>query len=98
MDVLAKEYVTLEVEEQIIYPSVPPLVEREQPVITSPTYNYTPEVTPGVCISSWVRVQTKQYYIPSMTWKQYETENNQVEIVETMHTDAHIMFFRKLIK
>ena len=58
MDVLT----SLEKElEQIIDPYVPPLVEREPPLITPTTKNATPEETPGVQRSSQVRVQNKQY-------------------------------------
>ena len=86
---LAIEYVILEAVEQIIYP----VVEREPPVITSPNDNATPEATPGVIRSSRVRVQTNQEYIQLVSGKQYETTNSQVEYKETLHPDAHMMFY-----
>ena len=47
--------------EQIIDPAVPPLVEIETPLITSPENNGNPKATPGVRISSQMIVHTKQY-------------------------------------
>ena len=81
MDVLPslkKEFVTLESAEQIINPYATPLVEREPPILTSLTYNTTPESTPRVLRSSRVIVQTNQDYIPSMLVNKYETMNTQV--------------------
>ena len=56
---------TPEAAEQII----DPVVEREPPEITSLNDNDTPEATTGLCISFWVRFQTKQDHIPIMLGK-----------------------------
>ena len=63
MDVLPsllKWDVTIGASYQRIDPAVPPIVEREPPVITSSTKNDYPEAIPGVSRSSQVIVQTKQ--------------------------------------
>ena len=54
------EYGTLKASKQIIDLDVPPIVEREPPVITLPTKTAAPEATPVVRRSSIVIVQTKQ--------------------------------------
>ena len=72
---LTNEDGTLEAVEKIIDPDVSPLVEREPPVIISPTYNATPETTPGVRKSSQFIVKTKKYYTPIILGKQYESVN-----------------------
>ena len=71
-------------------------METEPPVIISSNNSPTPEATPGVRISSRIRVQIKQYYILSMLVKQYETSNTQVECKYILHPDAHMIFCQEL--
>ena len=62
---LTREDGTPEAADQII----DTVVEREPPEITSLNDNDTPEANTGLCISFWVRFQTKQDHIPIMLGK-----------------------------
>ena len=63
-----------------------------------PTKIATPEVTPGVRISSQLILKTNPEYITSMSGKQYETINTQLEREETLHPDSYIFFCQELIE
>ena len=58
----------------------------------------TPAESPGVSKSSRLKFQTKIDYIPSMSGKQYETANAQVEFEDTLYPDAHIFLFQELVE
>ena len=77
---------------------MPSLAEVELPVTISPTNIATPEVTPGVHISSQLILQTNPDYITSMSGKQYQTINTQLECEETLHPDSYMFFCQELIE
>ena len=58
----------------------------------------TPEETPGVRRSYQEKLKINSDYLPSMSGKQYETVNNQVEYKETLHPDAHMFLYQELIE
>ena len=47
--------------------------------------------------SSWVKFQSNPDYIPSISGKNYETVNTQVEFEETLHPYSHMFIFQELI-
>ena len=89
---IEKEDRTLEAPKQINDPDFPSRVEVALPVTISPSNIATPEETPGVRRFSQVIFQTNPDYIPSMSGKQYETVNTQVEREDTFHPDSHMFF------
>ena len=50
---------------------------------------------PGVCKSSILKFQMKQYYILSITGSKYSATVAQLKYYRTLHTDSH-MFFMKI--
>ena len=95
---ISKEDGDIEAADQIIDPAVPSLSEGELPATISPAKIYTPEETLGVRRYSRVKFQTKPDYTPSMSGKQYETVNPQVNFEETLHPDTHMFLFQELIE
>ena len=73
-------------------------MEGEFSVNIFPAKIATSEETPGVRISSRVKFQTKQDYIPSMQGKKYETDNTQVECEDTFHPDSNMFICQQLIE
>ena len=53
-----------------------------------------PKEIPGVCKSSRVKFETKQYYLPSMKGSKYTISVAQLEDHGSLHLDAHTFFMK----